>query len=83
MKNFWLYAYAHELYLGLSSKRSDIAKEYFYAISGGDTALQNFVERYSDPLWDSEHTADETKYLLEAAERIAREGLDFGKKERK
>jgi hypothetical protein len=78
MKTAWLFAYAKDLYLGHASKNKSIAFEYIEALTGGDIALQNFVERYSDPF--AEHTESETKFLLEAAERVAREGLDFTKK---
>ena len=68
--------HAMQLYLGLASKRGDIAQDWIKAISGGEAALYNFIERWGDPTYE-EPDPEEEAALLKAAERIAREGLDW------
>jgi len=74
-----LRSYAMDLYLALSSKRPDIAKEYFEALAGGDAALRTFCEKYSDPLPD--HKDDIALAAARAvAKSDARERRDSKKK---
>jgi hypothetical protein len=60
-----LLSYAMDLYLALSSKRPDIAKEYFEALAS-DVALQTFLETYSSPFLDYDDIA------LAAARAVAK-----------